>query len=249
METKRIRIFLAGDVMTGRGIDQILPTPGDPRLHEAFVQDAERYVRLAEAVNGPIPRPVDLAYPWGDGLTELARLAPDVRIVNLETAVTTSDEYWPDKGINYRMHPANIGCLSAAGVDCCVLANNHVLDWGYAGLAETLATLEAAGLRYAGAGPDAAGAAAPAAIELANGGRVLLFAWASPSSGVPRDWAATAKHAGVNFLEDLSETALRRSVRQIESRRRPDDIVIVSLHWGGNWVTTSTRTSGASRAA
>lgn len=28
------------------------------------------------------------------------------------------------------MHPATIGCLSAAQINCCVLVNNHVLDWG-----------------------------------------------------------------------------------------------------------------------
>lgn len=235
MKINRIRIFLAGDVMTGRGIDQILPTPSEPRLYESYVRDARRYVELAEAANGPIPRAAEPAYPWGDGLVELTRLAPDVRIVNLETAITTSNECWPGKGIHYRMHPANVGCLLAAGVDCCVLANNHVLDWGYAGLAETMSTLEAAGLLHAGAGPDEASAAAPVEIALAGGRRVLLFAWGSPTSGVPRRWAATAGQAGVNFLADLSEQSLQRVAARIEAHRRRDDIVIVSLHWGGNW--------------
>jgi poly-gamma-glutamate capsule biosynthesis protein CapA/YwtB (metallophosphatase superfamily) len=40
---------------------------------------------------------------------------------------------------------------SAAGIDCCVLANNHVLDWGYSGLEETLDTLRKAGLQTSGA--------------------------------------------------------------------------------------------------
>jgi hypothetical protein len=43
--------------------------------------------------------------------------------------------------INYRMSPENAPCLTAAGLDCCVLANNHVLDWGPAGLIETLDVL------------------------------------------------------------------------------------------------------------
>ena len=42
-----IRLFLAGDVMLGRGIDQILPHPGDPTLFEDYVKTAEDYVRLA----------------------------------------------------------------------------------------------------------------------------------------------------------------------------------------------------------
>jgi len=235
MKTRRTRIFLAGDVMTGRGIDQILPTPSDPRLYEDHVRDATRYVTLAEAANGPIPRPADLAYPWGDGLAALERLLPDVRIVNLESAITTSESCWPGKGIHYRMQPANIGCLTAAGLDCCVLANNHVLDWGHAGLAETLDTLDAAGLRHAGAGRDIADAARPAAIELEAGRRVLVFACGSTTSGIPPDWAASARHAGVNLLPDLSGETLRRLAGQIDAERRADDIVIVSLHWGGNW--------------
>jgi poly-gamma-glutamate capsule biosynthesis protein CapA/YwtB (metallophosphatase superfamily) len=60
-----IRMFLCGDVMTGRGIDQILPHPGNSILYEAHVQGAREYVRLAERANGPIPRPVDFAYIHG----------------------------------------------------------------------------------------------------------------------------------------------------------------------------------------
>jgi len=104
--------FLCGDVMTGRGIDQILPHPSDPRIHEPYVEDAREYVRMAEAANGPVPRPVPLPYIWGAALEELARVAPDARIVNLETSVTRSDDHWPGKGIHYRMHPDLIlyGC-------------------------------------------------------------------------------------------------------------------------------------------
>ncbi|MBU1263749.1 MAG: CapA family protein, partial [Gammaproteobacteria bacterium] len=145
-------LFLCGDVMTGRGIDQVLPHPGDPVLHEGYATSALDYVALAERANGPIPRPAEFAYVWGDALAEWARVAPDLRIVNLETAVTRRDDWQRGKGIHYRMHPANVPCLTAAGIDCCVLANNHVLDWGYAGLAETLETLRRAGLQRAGAG-------------------------------------------------------------------------------------------------
>jgi poly-gamma-glutamate synthesis protein (capsule biosynthesis protein) len=113
-----VTVFLCGDVMTGRGIDQILPHPSDPRLYEAFVTDARTYVALAEDVNGPIPGPVEFSYIWGDALAELQHVAPEARIVNLETSVTVSDEPWP-KGINYRMHPANVGCLTAAWIDVC----------------------------------------------------------------------------------------------------------------------------------
>lgn len=222
--------------MTGRGIDQVMPEPLPPQLHEPWVRDAREYVRLAERLHGAIPQPVRPDYPWGDALVEFARLAADVRIVNLETAVTTRDEPWPGKGIHYRMNPAHIGCLTAPGIDACGLANNHVMDWHAEGLRDTLATLHSAGIATAGAGPDARQARAPAVLPLPDGGRVLLFARATRSSGVPWDWAATDERAGVALLERLDEAGAQALRAGVQQHRRPGDRVIVSLHWGENWV-------------
>ncbi len=230
-----ITLFLCGDVMTGRGIDQVLPSPSDPRLYESYVRNAGRYVELAQSVNGPFPTQVDFSYPWGDALDELERAAPDARIINLETAVTVSNHYWKGKGINYRMHPENVLCIKAAGIDCCVLANNHVLDWGYAGLEDTLASLEHVNVKGVGAGRNITEAEAPAVMNVNGKGRILLFACASPTAGVPRDWAATKSRSGVNFLKDLSRRTVRRITAQVQKVKRQGDIVVVSIHWGGNW--------------
>jgi poly-gamma-glutamate capsule biosynthesis protein CapA/YwtB (metallophosphatase superfamily) len=230
-----IRLFLCGDVMTGRGIDQVLPHPNDPRLHEPYIGEASSYVELAESVNGAIPRPVEFDYVWGDALAELDRAGVDLRIINLETSVTSSEDYWRDKEIHYRMHPRNINCITAAGIDCCCLANNHVLDWGYDGLAETLRTLDAAGIAHTGAGRDAVEAAVPAVLEVPGKGRVLVFSYGSPTSGVPREWAATAHRPGVNFLEDTSEKTARRIAGEMRGFNRPCDVIVASIHWGGNW--------------
>jgi poly-gamma-glutamate synthesis protein (capsule biosynthesis protein) len=229
-----ITLFLTGDVMTGRGIDQVLPHPLDPRLYEPYVKDADRYVVLAEEANGPIKRPVDWPYIWGVALGELGRLKPDVRIINLETSVTKSDEYWRGKGINYRMHPKNIPAIKAAGIDVAVLANNHVLDWGYAGLEETLETLRRAKISYAGAGLNLKAAEAPAIREVGGKGRVLVFSYGSGSSGVPPSWAASHKRPGVNLLNDLSGKTIDGIREKVNEVRRRADIVIVSLHWGSN---------------
>jgi len=233
--SRAITLFLCGDVMTGRGIDQILPHPGKPRLFESCVRSALGYVQLAEETTGPIPRPVPFAYIWGDALDSLRRAAPDLRIVNLETAVTASDDAWPGKGIHYRMHPANLPCLTAAGIDCCVLANNHVLDWGYTGLKETLASLHRAGIATAGAGLNADDAAAPALMDVLGKGRVCVFAWATEDSGVPPEWQASLARPGVNFLPDLTARSLKTIARRVGAVKRPGDLVAVSLHWGGNW--------------
>ena len=63
-----MRLFLCGDVMTGRGIDQALSHPVNPILYESYVRDAREYVALAEKANGPIPRPLSVDYIWGDAL-------------------------------------------------------------------------------------------------------------------------------------------------------------------------------------
>ncbi len=230
----RVRLFLCGDVMLGRGIDQILPHPADPRLYEPHVVSARTYVELAERLNGAIPRPVDFSYVWGDAIAELERLRPDARIINLETSITTSTDHEP-KGINYKMNPANSPCLTAASINCCVLANNHVLDWGRAGLVDTLGTLAMAGVHSAGAGRNAEEAEAPAIVPVAGGGRVLIFAFGSVSSGIPPDWAATPDRPGVNLLDDMSGEAALRLARRSGALKQRDDILVASIHWGGNW--------------
>jgi len=229
-----LTLALGGDVMVGRGIDQILPHPCDPGLYESSVTTALDYVELAEAAHGPIPRPADFAYPWGDALEALARAAVDVRIVNLETGVTRRGTPWP-KGINYRMSPENLPCLTAAGIHGCALANNHVMDWGEAGLIETVEALARAGLASAGAGRDRAQAEAPAVIDVAGKGRVRLFSFGSDTSGIPPEWAAGEGKPGVNLLPDLSDRTIDRIAAQVNAVKRPGDLAVASIHWGGNW--------------
>ena len=229
-----VTLFVCGDVMLGRGIDQILPHPSDPTIYEHYMGSAVHYVRLAERRCGPIPSPCSFDYVWGDALADLDTAQPLARIINLETSITTSMRPEP-KGINYKMNPDNVVCLKMAAVDCCVLANNHILDWGVSGLLETLSTLEREGIAVAGAGTDSAQAAVPAVIDLPNDRRVLVFGFGAITSGIPREWGATGSRAGVNLLPDLSLAAANEAARRIVSLRRPGDLVVVSIHWGTNW--------------
>jgi poly-gamma-glutamate capsule biosynthesis protein CapA/YwtB (metallophosphatase superfamily) len=226
-------VFLCGDVMLGRGVDQILPHPGDPALRERCIVDARTYVELAEAVNGPVARPVDYCWPWGDALALLDAAAPDVRVVNVETSITRCDHFAPGKGIHYRMNPANVACLTVAQPEVCVLANNHVLDFGPEGLGDTLETLAGAGLRAVGAGVSEAEACRPADIPLPGGGRVVVHSFGTPSSGIPESWAASGRWAGVGFVAELSDTAADAVLDRV--RQHGGDIVIASVHWGSNW--------------
>ena len=230
-----MRLFLSGDVMTGRGIDQALPHQVNPVLYEPYVRDARDYIALAEKAHGPIPRPLGFDYIWGDALQELDRAEVDFRIVNLETAITSAETPWPDKGIHYRMHPQNVRCLSAARINACALANNHMLDWGYDGLSETRQTLDAAGIAHSGAGKDANEAMRPAVLGTAGKDRVLLFSFGLTTSGIPEEWKPTSVSPGMNLLDDLSETTAARVCDQMRADQHPGDLVIASVHWGSNW--------------
>lgn len=228
-----ITLFLSGDVMLGRGIDQILPQPGKPELFEDSSNNALHYVELAEKANGPVPRDGGFDYIWGEALEQLDAMAPAVRLINLESSITTYSDAAPEKGIHYRMNPANIPVLAAAGVNGCSLANNHVMDFGLPGLNQTLVSLQEAGINSAGAGENLQQAQAPATFDTARG-RVLLFAAATRSSGVPKNWTAMANRAGVNRIE-LYEWNVKQLSRQVAAVKRAGDIAVLSIHWGGNW--------------
>lgn len=235
MASRRVTVFFCGDVMLGRGVDQILPHPGDPALREARVRDARTYVELAEAVNGPIPQPVGFSWPWGEALSILDGLEPDIRMINLETSITRSDAFAPGKAVHYRMNPDNISCLTVLRPDVCAVANNHVLDFGRPGLEETLATLTGAGLRAVGAGRDVAEARRPVPCPVDGAGRVLVYSFGMASSGIPTDWAAAPDRAGVDFLLGPSEAGAADIADRVQEAKRPGDIVIASVHWGSNW--------------
>lgn len=232
--TGPIMIFFCGDLMTGRGIDQILPHPSDPILYEPFMKSALGYVELAKKATGETPRPVDYRYIWGDALDELRSIAPAARIANIETAITKSEDYL-DKGINYRMNPENMPCLTAGGVDCACLANNHVLDWGVQGLSDTIENLKKFGIKHAGAGLNLEEAQAPAILEHNGIGRLIIYAFGDTTSGIPLSWAAALKKPGVYLLKDLSREAIRQIQAMTLKLKRTGDVVIASIHWGANW--------------
>ncbi len=257
-----ITLFLCGDVMTGRGIDQVLPNSVDPRLYESYVKDARDYVRLAERVTGRIDKPVSYSYIWGDALEVWEQMEPAVRIINLETSITSHDIPWPGKGINYRMHPGNVEVLTSAGIDFCSLANNHTMDWGREGLSETMSTLENAGISYAGAGVDLDEARKPVILETGES-RVIILASGSVTSGIPGSWAAGAGslaassegqaagpkgrkdgsgsratgpgRPGLNVMTALDDETVSLIGKQVNEVKQRGDIVVYSVHWGGNW--------------
>lgn len=229
-----ITLLLAGDVMTGRGIDQILPHPGNPSIYERYVSSALEYVALAERAHGLIPRHASFDYIWGDARHEFERRHPDLTLVNLETAITARGSPEP-KGINYRMHPANTGVFTAGRICACTLANNHVLDWGSQGLLDTLDSLRASDIAVVGAGRNLREAAAPLILPLKDGKRVIVYAFGCRESGIPAHWSALPNKPGINLLRSLTPASASGIAEAIHPLKRSGDVVIASIHWGGNW--------------
>ncbi|QIS12387.1 CapA family protein [Nocardia arthritidis] len=230
-----VTVLLGGDVMLGRGVDQVLPHPENPVLREPHVGDARRYVELAEQLNRAIPRPVEFAWPWGDALVAVDDLAPDVRLINLETSITAGDEFSVRKSVHYRMHPDNVPALAAFRPDVCALANNHVLDFGHRGLLDTVDALAAAGIRSAGAGVDLDAARRPAAMRLPGERGVVVCSVATRSSGVPSAWGAGRGRPGVWLVEELSAACAAEIAAKVMAHKQVGDVAIVSVHWGPNW--------------
>jgi poly-gamma-glutamate capsule biosynthesis protein CapA/YwtB (metallophosphatase superfamily) len=210
MAAAPVRLFASGDVMAGRGVGQILPHPGDPELRECYDDDARAYVRLAERASGPIPQPVSFLWPWGDALQVLDAMAPDIRLISLETAVTQLADFAPGKAVHYRMSPRNLPCVAAARPDVCALANNHVLDFRQMGLEETLSALARAGLTAAGTGP---GVSFLPSLSGASAGSLIARAEAARQDG---DLVAVSIHWGANWGYSVTADQVRFAHRLID---------------------------------
>ncbi|MDP2762165.1 MAG: CapA family protein [Sideroxyarcus sp.] len=178
-------------------------------------------------------RPDDL---WGDVLPHLAQA--DLRIVNLECALTLHRQPWTrtEKMFHFRADPKAVRVLQVASINACALANNHILDYEERGLRDTLRVLRVAGIRHAGAGANAAEAAAPAMLDVSRTSpcRVALLSFTDNEP----DFAATVERPGTNYLEvSLQEETLARIANSIaQARAQGADLVVFSNHWGANFV-------------
>jgi poly-gamma-glutamate synthesis protein (capsule biosynthesis protein) len=132
-------------------------------------------------------------------------------------------------------YPWLVSAFTHTDVSCAVLANNHVLDWAEEGLLETLENLERASIVTAGAGRDIRDAAAPAVLDLRGNGRIIVVAFGFADSGIPTHWAAGSKRPGVNLLPDFSNKTVSAVAAIVGQCKRPGDVVVASVHWGGNW--------------
>ena len=152
----------------------------------------------------------------------------DLAVVNLETAVTDAGTPAPKRFV-FRAPATAFDALAAAGVDAVSLANNHGMDYGQQGLADTLEAGAAAGLPVLGAGPDAATAYAPWRTRV-NGQRVAVFAATQVLDSFAVDgWRAQAGSPGLASAKEAGRQELLDAVAAERSRA---DTVVVVLHWG-----------------
>jgi poly-gamma-glutamate capsule biosynthesis protein CapA/YwtB (metallophosphatase superfamily) len=168
--------------------------------------------------------------PWGDALPLL--LSADLRIINLECAITEHQQPWSrtPKVFHFRADPPSVEVLRAARVDACSLANNHTLDFEEQGLLDTLAYLEAAGILTSGAGHDGEQAGRPVLLE--NGVALVAFTDNEPS------FAAGPDKPGTNYLPVSTEPRVLRRVEEAvrEAREAGAETIVFSNHWGPNMV-------------
>jgi poly-gamma-glutamate capsule biosynthesis protein CapA/YwtB (metallophosphatase superfamily) len=144
--------------------------------------------------------------------------------------------------------PGNIAALARAGFDVMSVANNHINDWGRAGMHSTLDALQRVGIRPVGYGRDADEAFAPVCVSVGD----TRIAFVAASMIGSWNAAATSHRDGVAMLEistqyhdlhrqpgspphvrsHLTETAAARVVRSFEAAASQADIVVGSFHWG-----------------
>jgi poly-gamma-glutamate capsule biosynthesis protein CapA/YwtB (metallophosphatase superfamily) len=165
-------------------------------------------------------------FVWGNLITNL--LQTDLNIVNLETTLTHSKQKVP-KVFNFKASPDKVVALTDANIQVVNLANNHILDFTETGLLDTLKTLEAAGIRYVGAGRTGEEAARPACFTR-NGISLGIVGFTDNEPG----WKATVSKPGVNHINITNPRDREKALLCIGQTKKVADIVIVSIHWGPN---------------
>jgi poly-gamma-glutamate synthesis protein (capsule biosynthesis protein) len=179
-------------------------------------------VMIGRLVNEIIPIK-GYAYPWGNMLPLLHNA--DLRVINLETTLTTHQEKNP-KVFNFKALPDRIEILKIANIDVANLANNHSLDFKEAGLSETIAVLDSAHIKHVGAGMNEQEAQQPVVITKNN----IKIGIIGYTDNEPT-WKATKDKPGVNYIQVGDVQTIKK---QIIALRPHVDILIVSSHWGPN---------------
>lgn len=181
----------------------------------AFAGDVHFAGRVARLLKNP-------ATTFGP-ITSVLKSA-DFTAVNLETPVTSRGQPQP-KTYHFAATPGAFTALRDAGVDLVTMANNHILDYGQTGLADTLAAAKAAHFPFVGAGVNAAAAWAPYVTTI-NGTKIAIVG-VSQVAELALSWVATASRPGEANAINPGQT-----LAAVRAAKRLARIVIVFMHWG-----------------
>ncbi|MDQ1651294.1 MAG: hypothetical protein QOI35_494 [Cryptosporangiaceae bacterium] len=148
----------------------------------------------------------------------------DLAMVNLESAITQGGTPEP-KQYHFRAPAKALTALKAAGIDVTTMANNHALDYGQSGLADTLAAIRSSGQPVVGIGKDKAAAYAPW-VTTVRGTRIAFVGLSQIRERAPQ-WTARSDRPGIASGLDVPA-----SVAAVKAARARADVVVVYLHWG-----------------
>jgi poly-gamma-glutamate synthesis protein (capsule biosynthesis protein) len=152
--------------------------------------------------------------------------AADLAVVNLETAITERGTP-AAKDFTFRAPPGALNALAAAGIDVASMANNHGLDYGPDGLADSLAASAFTHFPVIGIGRNAVEAYAPYRATVHRQRIAVIAATQVLDGNLISSWTATDTHAGLASAKDVP-----RLVEAVRAARLTADTVVVFLHWG-----------------
>ena len=148
----------------------------------------------------------------------------DICMVNNEFQFSTRGTPMEDKQFTFRTDPKYVQVMQDMGVDIVSLANNHSLDFGTDALQDTFATLDDAGILYAGAGDTKERAEDLQMIEV-NG---LKIGFLAATRVIPvSQWNVEFRQPGLFTAYDDA-----RLVECVEAAKKECDFLTVYIHWG-----------------
>jgi poly-gamma-glutamate capsule biosynthesis protein CapA/YwtB (metallophosphatase superfamily) len=163
----------------------------------------------------------------------------DVVIANAEAPITERVEPFDLlQEFSYQQQPRVAGALADLGIDVVALANNHAMDRGPLGLADTITNARAAGLLTFGAGADSAQARLPLLVKTDIG--VLGVVGLSDDGGVKisrTDRPGIRRLNQANIVDDIDF-----------ARRAGADWVVAYVQWGENYSPVDDRQRAFARA-
>jgi poly-gamma-glutamate capsule biosynthesis protein CapA/YwtB (metallophosphatase superfamily) len=192
-------------LIPGESVTLALDEAAQPTFTLALVGDLMLGRGVAEALDGDWELAFAQVRPW------LA--AADLAFANLESPLTTAP--YVGDGYDLRALPEAVVALDVAGIDVVSLANNHALDAGAVGLAQTLTALDTA---------DIAGLVGWETGRLVD--RVPSPIYQSANLPVYRFLA---------FDDTVAPLDLRAAADAVAAAAERADWVIVSIHWGGEY--------------